>query len=156
MRGFCKSGNCYCFFSKLATEKNYAIEALTLLSQYYYFLTPRLAQQLLCSHFINTRGLQGYNIPCDLHMEHMNRACETAVSNLGANLTRKAIVRIGRCVRSVVNQFDRESGMKPTTGTHADISLRKDIKLVVKELVEKSNIPGRKHDSFKSITGSVT
>ena len=148
---------------KAGNRKNYAIEALTLLSQHYFFLSPRLAQQLLHSRFINTRGVQGHNIPCDLHLEHMNRACKTAVSNLGANLTKKAIVRVGRCVGSVMNithQFDSESGVKPTTGTHADISLKKDIKLAVKELVEKSkvfdNVPGRKHDSFKSITGSLT
>ena len=92
----------------------------------------------------------------------MNRACKTAVSNLGANLTSKAIVRIGRCVGSVMHvthQFDSESSIKPVTGTHADISL-KDINLIVKELVEKlkvfDTIPGRKHDSFKCITGNLT
>ena len=43
---------------------------------------------------------------------------------------------------------------------NADVSLKKDVKLVVKELVEKSkvfsNIPGRNHNSFKSLTGSLT
>ena len=41
---------------KASKRKNYAIETLTLLSQYYCFLSPRLAQQLLHSRFINTRS----------------------------------------------------------------------------------------------------
>ena len=151
------------FIFKAGNRKNYAIEALTLLSQYHFFLSPRLAQQLLHSRFINTHGWPGHNIPCDLHMEHINRACKTAVNNLVANLTPKAIVRVGRCVGSVMNitqQFDRECDVSPTYGTHADVSLKKDVKCVVKELVEKSkvfsNIPGRYHTSFKSLTGSIT
>lgn len=34
-----------------------------------------LAEQLLLSLFVNTRGLNGKNIPLDLHLEHLNRIC---------------------------------------------------------------------------------
>ena len=107
---FCEFGSFSCLFLKPEIEKN-SIEALTLLCQYHFFLSPRLAQQLLQSRFINTHGWPGHNIPRDLHMEHINRACKTAVNNLGANLTAKAIVRVGHCIGSVMNitqQFDRE------------------------------------------------
>ena len=58
---------------------NYTIEAMNLLVQYYYLFTPRLAEQLIWVHFINTQGGLGHNIPADLHMEHLNRACKEAL-----------------------------------------------------------------------------
>ena len=51
--------------------KNYAIEALTLLSQYSIILPPNLAEQLKWSRFVNMHGRPGHNISCDLHMEHL-------------------------------------------------------------------------------------
>ena len=141
---------------------NYSIEALVLLSHYHLFLSPRLAEQLAWSRFINTHGWPGYNIPCDLHMEHINRSCKTAVRSLGANITPKAIVRVGRCIAplmSATHQFDKECGVRAVQGRHSTASFRKDLQLVVKELVEKSKVfkhlPGRRHDSFKSIKGSM-
>ena len=41
---------------KATGHKNYALEALTILSQY-ATLPPNLAEQLKCSRFINTPGL---------------------------------------------------------------------------------------------------
>ena len=147
---------------KVANGMNYSIEALVLLSQYHLFLSPRLAQQLAWSQFVNTHGWPGYNIPCDLHMEHINRVCKAAVKLLGANLTPKAIVRVGRCIGPLMNathQFDKECGIDPTHGTHSKASVKKDLQLVVKELSEKSKVfmhsPGRRHDSFKSLKGSI-
>lgn len=58
---------------KSANRRNFANEALNLLSQYSLFLSPRQAQQFVWSRFDNTRGLQGCNIAADLHMEHLNR-----------------------------------------------------------------------------------
>ena len=33
----------------------------------------RVALQVMTSRFVNTKGRAGCNIPCDLHMEHLNR-----------------------------------------------------------------------------------
>ena len=52
---------------------NYCLEAFNLFVQYYYTLTPRLAEQMLWGRFINNEGKMGHNISCDLHMEHLNR-----------------------------------------------------------------------------------
>ena len=38
------------------------------------------------------------NISCDLHMEHLNRACKDAISNLGANTTDTGIESVGKCI----------------------------------------------------------
>ena len=53
---------------KATGRKNYALEALTLLSQYYILLPPNLVEQLKWSSFINVHGCPGHNISCDLHM----------------------------------------------------------------------------------------
>ena len=52
---------------------NYAKEAVTFLSQLNYMASPRLKSELIHSRFVNVTGGVGCNIPCDLHMEHLNR-----------------------------------------------------------------------------------
>ncbi len=94
---------------KASGNHNYAIEAITLMAQYHAILPPRLAQQLIWGRFINTHNKPGCNIPCDLHLEHRNRTVKTAVQNLGANTTPKAITRMGKCVgpiMKVCSHFD--------------------------------------------------
>ena len=51
---------------KATQRHNYAIEAANLLIEYYYTFPPRQAQQLIWSHFLNTSGKPGQNIPSDL------------------------------------------------------------------------------------------
>ena len=82
---------------KSTGRKNYAIEAFIILAQYQYLLSPREKTQLLYSRFINTHGLLGKNISCDLYMEHLNRLLKDAIKALGANKTPKAIERVGKC-----------------------------------------------------------
>ena len=57
---------------KATNHRNYAKEAVNVIMQSKY-LSKRKAAQLLWSRCVNTRGLVGCNIPCDLHMEHLNR-----------------------------------------------------------------------------------
>ena len=70
---------------KASGRKNYAIEALTLLSQYFILLPPNFAEQLKWSHRVNSHGLPGHNISCDLCMEHINRLVKIVIKGLGAN-----------------------------------------------------------------------
>ena len=53
-------------FFKVSNRKNYSLEALRLLYQYHFSMSPRQKEQLIWSHFINTKGRRGCNIPCDL------------------------------------------------------------------------------------------
>ena len=46
-------------------HRNYCKEAIVLLSQYHFLLSPRKAAQLKWSRFINTKGRRGGNISCD-------------------------------------------------------------------------------------------
>ena len=81
---------------KSSGRTNYSIESLNMLYQYQYELTPRQSMELLWNRFINVHGIRGRNIPCDLHLEHLNRVCKAAISNLGVNKTEKAITRASK------------------------------------------------------------
>ena len=80
---------------KIARRTNYTLEAFYMLYNSHFVYSPRQAEQLIWCRCVNTHGLQGRNIPMDLHMEHLNFLCKEAISALGANKTPKAICRMG-------------------------------------------------------------
>ena len=69
---------------KVAGRKNYSIEAFNLLSQHNFIFSERMHMQLLWNRTVNVYGRPGKNVPCDLHMEHLNRECKASISGLGA------------------------------------------------------------------------
>ena len=82
---------------KASQKKSYSTEAFQFLCQYHFYLPPQQAQQLLYSRFINVHGREGHNIPCDLHMEHLNRTIKDELEHLGANKMEQAITRASKC-----------------------------------------------------------
>ena len=99
-------------------KRNYAKEAVIFLLQYYYLLSDRQKEQLLWNRCINTRGYQDANIPCDLHIEHLNRRLKIMMRKLGANIRSKSIEKAGRTieiVQHVCHVFEEQtcsSGLK--------------------------------------------
>ena len=125
---------------KATQRKNYSCEAFALLAQMNFILSPRLSQQLRWSRFINTRGGKGHNIPCDLHMEHLNRVLKDGIKGLGANKTEKAITRLGKCISSfdeILSSFDESLEVHHSADFHTVASLEKDITLVVNVLTKQ-------------------
>ena len=98
------------------------------------------------SRFVNTTGKPGCNIPCDLFMEHLNRA-------LGSNATPQAIVRIGKCILShmkVCENFGKFN-VHIRSGKELNPTLEKDVQKLVKELSKSSVMQhkeGRHHPLF--------
>ena len=138
---------------------NYAMEALTLLTQCFVTLPENLAEQIKWSRFINVHGQLGRNISCDLHMEHLNRVAKTAIDGLGANKTEQAIVRIGRCVGkivSVLENFDKQTGVSEVSGSHSKKSITKDLHQVVEQL-RSANVfdTTHMHKSFGKIKSNL-
>ena len=86
---------------KSTNHPNYSKEAVNLLLQYYYKLSERQKTQLLWSRCVNTTGLPGGNVPCDLHMEHMNRRLKNIIHSMGANVRPSAIVKAGKALGPV-------------------------------------------------------
>ena len=136
----------------------YTIEAFTLMCQKEYLLTPRQAMQLLYSRFVNTRGLPHHNIPCDLHMEHLNRTVKTALSFHGGQCQEATVKRVGknvRCLRQAMTKFDELSLAQQAYGAHARTSDNKNVAKVVNTLASTnvfSHLNRQHHASFPKIT----
>ena len=136
---------------------NYSIEALTLLNQCEFILTPRQSFELKWSRFINCYNVGGRNIPCDLHLEHLNRLLKEAVRGLQANKTSAAISRVGKSMGTlsdVVEQFDESNDVQVPSGCHHAPATVKDRDLIVQELVDTavfSPVSERHHDSFQHV-----
>ena len=148
---------CWQFFLpifKATKRKNYAIEAFVLLAQLHFLFTPRMAAQLKWSRTINTHGRPGKNIPCDLHMEHLNRLCKSSLTNLGANISDKAVLRVGKCLgemTKIVDSYDSENGVPHQSGKHAPKSEKIDRDKILEQLNDIqvfTPTPGRKHRTF--------
>ena len=122
-------------------RRNYTVEALNLLKQS-QLLSEAHRTQLLWSRTVNTLGRQGCNVPCDLHMEHLNRVFKQEIRHLGSNLTRSAMVRCGKSL-SVVNNicqlFESEITLAPERNRHFYSSFDKDYRLMLNTL-EETNI----------------
>ena len=136
---------------------NYSIEAFILLCQYHFMLSPRLAMQLTWSRTVNTHGLPGRNIPCDLHMEYLNRAAKESLRGLGSNITDNAVKRVGKSIGEIIkiiDHFDKDNNIKKLSGRHSKRTKKKDMDAIVKQLSEVSGVfsikEGRTHRYFKN------
>lgn len=93
---------------------NYCKEVVILLTQYHCLLSERQAAQLKWSRCINTKGLRGCNVPCDLHMEHLNRRLKGMIRGLHSNVTSKVLSRAARSVgivHQVCDSLSTETGL---------------------------------------------
>lgn len=112
--------------------------------------------------------MQGHIIPCDLHLEHLNRHLKGLLRQLNSNVTKKqtdnhhavypcnAINRAARSIRvlhDLCELFENECGKERESGNHNIPSFKKDVQMVVKVLVEGDVFTvkqGRKYPSFKN------
>lgn len=79
-----------------------------------------------------------------------------------ANVTPKAIVRIGKCLgplTSLCASFSKCSSVGVSSSCHSDAKFRDDLDKIVNELTNASVFKftvGRKHSSFPKFCGSIT
>ena len=122
---------------KSTGRTNYSLEAFTVLAQYYYLLSPRMATQLAWSRTVNTYGRPGRNISCDLHLEHLNREVKNAFGGLSSNITKQSIKQIGKCINgisSITHSFDLVNSVPTPSGYHTTKPKIKDVKMVMEQL----------------------
>ncbi len=137
-----------------SNRKNYAKEAILLLHQYQYLITPQQAERIIYSRFINVAGLPGKNISSDLHMEHLNKILKNGIGALASNKTEESIVRLGKAIGTVapvLQNFDAITGIQHHQTRHKPSSMKKDIMKVVESLHRTkifSSTPGRKFPTF--------
>ena len=145
---------------KSTKRTNYSIEAVTLLAQYHYLFSPRMAVQLAWSRTINTHGRTGKNISCDLHLEHLNRVAKNALGGLSSNITEKSVERIGKTVGGMSNlsrRFDVDNNVPTPSDYHTKKPKHKDVTMMVDQL-RKSKVfkfqDGRCHLHFKNFASN--
>ena len=136
---------------KASQFHHYSKEAVRLLLNDLYILSPRQRAQLKWSRFINTHSQVGCNIPGDLHMEHIICRIKTVLRNMGPNVTTTTIDQAAKSI-GVINHvsriFEKEMSRKPISGSHNYPSFLKDFELVLSVLEEKQVFkyqPGRHH-----------
>ena len=140
------------FFSSGRT--NYANEALNMIFQHDYALSPRHAQQLLWSRCINVHGRMGRNVPGDLEMEHLNRTLKECIKGLGPNKREDAITRVSRAMGAIgplLQKFDQDNNVPSPGGLHERRNSKKDQNLLIMELIKKGvfrHVQQRKHNKF--------
>ena len=124
--------------------------------------SQELATQIKWSRFINIHGKAGYNVPVDLHMEHLNKQLKRLVTGLGANCTASAMVAISKCIKNlqeVTSTIDQALNIAPDQIHHSKRSSEVDEKLIMSELVDKSQVfeycPGRLHQTFRNTSCSI-
>lgn len=146
---------------KATNKRKYAIQASTLLLQYYFIFSERMKKQLLWSRTVNRSGRPGRNIPMDLEMEHLNRELKGAISNLHSNVNENSIARIGRSLKKLVTvteNYDKCSDIPLQSNYHSSRSNIKDLTSVVEEL-QKSNVyieqSNREHSQFPKFKGNI-
>ena len=148
---------------KATKHRNYAKETLLLLLQSNCF-SERMKLQLLWSRCVNTKGRVGTNVPCDLHMEHLNRRLKTVLRSMGANVTSDAVVRAGTSLRTVNNiclQFEEETcSSHAVNSAHGSIhnvpSFGKDFETLLSLLLDEKILQpqeSRFHASFTFTKG---
>ena len=142
---------------KSANRPNYGREAVKLLIQQKYILSERKGMELMWSRTVNTKGRIGCNIPCDLHMEHLNRRLKTVLRNLGSNVNPTSISRAGKSlevVHHVCEIFEEETSGISTTEYHPYPDFEKDLEKVLQALEEvKVFVPqtNRYHPTFPQL-----
>lgn len=140
---------------KSSNNYNYAKEALYLLLQYYYVLSECQKAQLLWSRCINTRGLPGKNIACDLFMEHLNRQLKKVIRTMEANVTPKAIQKGARAiapVQHICQLFEQQTAKSNNSGHHSRPPFGKNFQTILKLLLDEQILlqqSPREHKSFK-------
>ena len=141
---------------KATGHRNYAKEAVNLLYQYYYVFPERKKQQLLWSRCVNTRGCAGANIPCDLHMEHLNRQLKSIIRGMGGNVTPARIQKAAKSiavVHRVCAVFELETVGHRHSDRHPYPTFEKDMAVIVKILEEEKMLvkkPARQYPFYKS------
>lgn len=56
---------------------------------------------------MNIKGRTGCNIPCDLHLEHLNRRLKSIINNMGSNVTKSSFKQAAASI-NVVNHISQK------------------------------------------------
>ena len=121
----------------------YCLEALRLQFQVSVVLSPNLAHQVMWHRFVNVKGGEGRNIPCDLFNEHVNKLLKVIIANMGPN-TEAALQRAARSVstlHTLCEKFDKTTALPHHSTAHSTRSDIEDINKVTDVVLECMPMP---------------
>lgn len=98
----------------------FSVEAALLLMNYHFLSSERIAAQMATSRFINTKGREGCNMPCDLYLEHLNRRLKSIITRMESNVQPSSIIRAARAigVNNICQTFRDEVSVQSTSDIH--------------------------------------
>ena len=138
-------------------KTKYALEALRLQFQL-HTLQPYLVHQLTWGRFINTHEGNGRNIPCDSHIEHVNKLLKDLIGDMGVNFTKYASTRAARSVSSLERlniQYEKQTSIHPEPKARSQKSDERDVQIVVQSLQQAKVlevVEGRLHSKFQTFS----
>ena len=108
---------------------NCAKEAFLLLAQILY-LSEHKATELKWNRTVNTSGRTGCNIPCDLHVEHLNGILKSMLRNMGSNTKGSSVDRAAKLlgvVSQICKTIEAENGIAVAKPFSSHPSFAKDL-----------------------------
>ena len=100
-------------------RRNYSKEAAILLINLNFLTTERLAKQIVTSRFINSKGRIGCNIPCNLHLEHLNKWLKSIISHCGSNIHPQSLICASKAI-GIVDEIRHRVNDTLASKSHSD------------------------------------
>ena len=89
---------------------------------------------------VNTSGRTGCNIPCDLHMEHLNGTLKSMLRNMGSNTKDSSVDRAAKSlgvVSQICKTFEAENGIAVAKPFSSYPSFTKDLEKMTAVLIDE-------------------
>lgn len=142
---------------RVTGHRNYAKEAELVLMSFHSTSSERVAAQMMTSRFVNTKGRVGCNIPCDLHLEHLNRRLKGIIARMESNIKPGSLMRAAKAigvVEDICKTFSTEMKRAEDSDKHKKPSYMKDFNLIRGVLEDNNvfnNIPKRRRLNFSFV-----
>ena len=149
------------YFKSSSSFQNYSIEMFTSIAQVEALVSEEMAHRLTWGRFVNWHGGAGKNIACDMAQEICNRTSKDVVRGMGANKTRKAMMRASKAsagVFQIVQQVCNTTKIKKSSQAHTHKNNDDEILMLqdLQKLKPFEMNPGRCHLNFKNMQVSLT
>ena len=150
------------YFKSSTSFQNYSIEMFTSIAQVKALVSEEMAHRLTWGRFVNWHGGAGQNIACDMAQEICNRTSKDIVRGMGANKTRKAMMRASKAsagVHQIVQQLRDTTKIKKRSQAHTHKNKDDDEKMMLQDLQKLMPFkvsPGRSHHNFEDMQVSPT
>ena len=116
---------------------------------------------LVHNRFLNKKGHKGYNIPLDLHMEHLNLDLKKLLKAMGGKITQNAAQRCARSLtvmNKVLDAVYDDCNKQHRHGYHGSKNKTETVQSIATDLNEGKvfeNVPGRSYQSFKNFKDNI-